>query len=98
MTNLNLEREYILAALDSLAPHLCHLPADVQRKVKLAASVVSTHGSATGEEIRGELGPNWVLARRTKNIVEKYGADVTCVTPGGYDAAQRRAIERRFPL
>ena len=94
----NLETEYVLAALDSLAPHLCQLPADVQRKVKLAASVLSTHGSATREEIREELGPNWVLARRTKNIVEKYGTDVNCITPGSYDAAQRRAIEKRFPL
>ena len=95
----DLEKEYVLAALNSIQPHhLYLLPTNVQRKVKLALSVIASHGVATGEEIREEPGPNWVLARRTRNIVEKYGADVNCVTPGGYDAAQRRAIEKRFPL
>jgi hypothetical protein len=93
----DLEREYTLAAIDSLAPHLCLLPAEVQRKVKLAESILASHGTATGEEIREDLGPNWVLARRGRRIVEKYGKDVNCVTPGQYDCAQRRAIERRFP-
>jgi len=32
-------------------------------------------------ELRATLGPNWVVARRTSRVVERYGPDVTCVTP-----------------
>lgn len=93
----NYEREYVIAALESLEPWVFLLPSDVQRKVKLARSVMETHGMATGEELERELGPNWVVGRRTKRIVEKYGEDVQCYSPEKYADAERRAIESRFP-
>jgi len=38
-----------------------------------------------------ELGLNWVIARRTKRIVEQYGEDVRCLSPKEYEAARLRA-------
>jgi hypothetical protein len=93
----DLEREYTLAALDSLQERLFLLPAEIQRRIKLAQSVLASHGCATAEEMRTELGPNWVIARRGRRIVDKYGEDVRCVSPAQYYAAERRAIERRVP-
>lgn len=51
--------------------------------------------NATPDELRIELGSNWVIARRTPRIVKKYGADVNCISAAQYAAAQRRAIEKR---
>lgn len=91
-----LENEYVDAAFAALEDHLHLLPGDVQRKVRLAASVRKTHGIATAEELARELGsPKWVIARRTPAIVQRYGEDVVCVTPVQYEAAERRAIEKR---
>lgn len=92
------EREYLDTAFASVEPWLYLLPSDVQRSMRLAKSVVQTRGSATSEELRRELGENWVIARRTKSIVKKYGASVKCYTIDQYRAAERRAIENRFPV
>lgn len=92
----DLQREYVEAALDAVAQCLPMLPNDIQRRIKLAQSVLVTYGSATTEELRRELGANWVIARRTKSIVEKYGEDVRCYTSKQFDEAVRRAIESRF--
>jgi len=34
-------------------------------------------------------GKNWVLARRTPRIVERYGQDVICVSKKCYDAVEK---------
>lgn len=94
---MNYEREYTKAALDAVEPYLFLLPSDVQRAVKLAKSVHETNGFPTCEELRQELGgTNWVLARRTKAIVDRYGEDVICVSPAQYEKAERTALEKRF--
>jgi hypothetical protein len=36
--------------------------------------------------IREAFGPNWVIARRTKAIVARYGETVRCVSQAEYDA------------
>lgn len=91
----NYEREYTKEALDAVSTWLYLLPSDVQRKVKLARSVMETYGQATIDELRNELGNNWVVARRTKGIVERYGEDVKCYSHKQYEAAERRAIQNR---
>lgn len=97
---VDLEREYVRRALDNLrawlvAPDRRTLD-DMRRHVDLAISVMESHGHATADELRREFGGrNWVLSRRTKAIVERYGDDVICVSPKQYDAAERRAIEAR---
>lgn len=92
---MNVDKEYIEPALLAVEPWLYLLPTDVQRKVKLAISLVHTHGYATMEESRAELGSNWVIARRTKRIVEKYGEDVNAISSERYAQVQRDAIEKR---
>ncbi len=37
------------------------------------------------------LGSPWVLARRTKRIIEKYGENVRCVSYKEYEKARLRA-------
>lgn len=36
-------------------------------------------------------GSNWVVARRTPNIVARYGESVVCLSQKGYDNAMRLA-------
>lgn len=36
-------------------------------------------------------GKNWVVARRTPNIVARYGKDVICLSPQRYASAERLA-------
>ncbi len=36
-------------------------------------------------------GHNWVIARRTPNILARYGQDVVCLTPKSYQNAERLA-------
>lgn len=92
---MTLEQEYVTTAFEAVS-HWWHLlPSDVERKLRLAKSLVESHGSPTADEMRQELGSNWVIARRTKRVVERYGEDVNCVTPKQYAAAERRAIEKR---
>lgn len=93
----NIEIEYARLALESTQYWKHVLPTDVVRNINIALSVIETGGWATAAEMQKELGgKNWVIARRTKNIVAKYGKDVKCVTSKQYEAAQRRAIEKRF--
>ena len=40
-------------------------------------------------------GRNWVIARRTPRIVERYGPDVICLSQAKYASAEARAIEAR---
>lgn len=94
---MSYETEYTLAALVALEPWLFLLPTDVQRKIKLARSVVESHGYPSSAELKAELGENWVLARRTKSIVAKYGDNVRCYSHAQYEAAERRALEKRVP-
>lgn len=93
----DLEKEYTQKAFEAIAPHLEALPADVQRAIRLAVSVRQLHGSATSEEMAAQLGTPWVIARRTPRIIQRYGADVVCITRKQYHAAERRAIEARLP-
>ncbi len=38
------------------------------------------------------VGDNWVIARRSKYLVEKYGDDVQCVSPKRYAALRAKWI------
>lgn len=91
----NFQKEYTDKAFAAVKPYLWLLPTDVQRAVLLAESIIASHGHPTTKELEPEIGSNWVLAKRTKAIVVKYGPDVRCLTPQQYEAAQRRAIEKR---
>jgi len=94
---MDLERKYAMDALEAVEKWSHLLPSDVQRKVKIAQSVFASYGLATTDEIRRELGgPNWVIAKRTKGIVARYGEDVIAVSSEKYHAAEIRAIESRF--
>jgi hypothetical protein len=92
---MEMTKDYVVPALEALKPWMHLLPTDVQRKVRLAEAAIATHGSATSEELRAILGPNWVVARRTLRIVQKYGKDVNCVSLRKYHEAERQAIESR---
>lgn len=95
---MNADKEYIEPALRAIEPWLYLLPTDVQRKVKLAISLINTNGFATSEEMAAELGNNWVIAsRRTQRIVDRYGEDVNVVSPTRYQQAERDAIKKRVP-
>lgn len=43
------------------------------------------------EEIGGR---NWVVARRTQRIIERYGAGVICLSRKQFEAARVRAVAR----
>jgi hypothetical protein len=88
------ESNIIKAALQESEPFLLRLPAAVANGLRLALSIVSSpHPSAA--EMTRELGDKWVVARRTKRAVERYGEHVKFCSPRQYDAAQRRALWRR---
>ena len=90
------ELRYCRAAFEAIRPWLFLLPADVQRKIKLALSVIDSHGMATAEELNTQLGKNWVIARRSQRIIDKYGKDVVCVSNKQFEDAVEQAIESRF--
>lgn len=46
-------------------------------------------------ELCAELGDSWVIAKRTKRIVERYGDSVRCYTPLRYNEAMQRIYARR---
>ncbi len=92
----DLEREYTIVALAMAKDWLHVLPPHVQHKIKLAWSAIESHGTATSEELKRELGPNWVIARRGRRIVERYGANVRCISRTQYEKAIRQAIEKRI--
>lgn len=92
------ETEFTSAAITAVLPHLDKLPEDVRRKVYVSAALLRNHGCVNLDILREELGAQpgrpWVIARRTPRIVERYGADVVCVTPKRFDEAERRAALR----
>ena len=49
---------------------------------------MSKHIPTFCEWLRGHIGSNWVIARRTKNIVERYGNDVVTLSSKQHDALQ----------
>lgn len=50
----------------------------------------------TSNELCEEIGSsNWVLHRRTKQIVERYGETVVCLSRKQYGAACERALSKR---
>jgi hypothetical protein len=50
----------------------------------------------TAEEFHAEIGGSkWVLARRSRHIVERYGPHVICLSPQRYADAERLALLRR---
>lgn len=72
---------------------------EVRHALLTALSVIDSHGGPTCAELCEQLGSkNWVIAKRTKRIVERYGKNVKCVTQDEYNEAQRRAIRARFPI
>ena len=91
----SLEREYFDRMFLHLRQWMHLLPSDLQRTIKIAESLHKYSG-ATSEEFAAEWGPKWVIARRTKRIVEKYGEDVKCVTHKQYVETERKIIARRF--
>lgn len=95
-----MERDLIRAGLEAVAPHLALLPRPIWMRIAraLAATEPATASNAahSGELFRRAVGgSNWVLARRTPRIVEKYGADVICLTRKAYIKAERLALEFR---
>lgn len=48
------------------------------------------------QALMDRLGKNWVIARRTKRIVKKYGDDVTCLSLKRYEAIVKE-IETLIP-
>ena len=54
------------------------------------------YAEPTPDEMRAAIGGrNWVVARRTPRIVERYGPDVICLSQAKYASAETRAIEAR---
>jgi hypothetical protein len=54
------------------------------------------YAQPTPDEMRAAIGSrNWVIARRGKQIIERYGQDVVCLSHAKYAAAEARAIETR---
>lgn len=47
--------------------------------------------------LRWKFGRNWVLARRTKNIVRRCGPDVVCLSQKQYQAALDELAAWRGP-
>lgn len=92
---LNAETDYTRPALEAVLKHVS-LPSDIEAQVRRAISVIDSHGGATTQELAQELGKNWVIARRTKKIVKKYGEDVKCYSPKQFEKAERTAINKRF--
>jgi len=92
---MDYEKEFVIPALQATEKWHHVLPSDVQRALRVALSVIQTHGSATVDELRRELGENWVIARRTPAIVARYGEDVRCYSQAQYRDAERRAILKR---
>lgn len=64
-------------------------------EMKMALSLIKT-GRITTAELVPFLGSNWVVARRTKRIVETYGDDVNCISSNRLDEAYREALHARI--
>jgi hypothetical protein len=54
------------------------------------------YAQPTPDEMSAAIGStNWCLARRGRQIVDRYGPDVVCLSQAKYAAAEARAIELR---
>jgi hypothetical protein len=52
----------------------------------------------TAPEIAAHIGTrNWVVARRTANILTRYGADVVCLSPQQFKKMQAHILLQRNP-
>jgi hypothetical protein len=92
----DLELAFVTKMFGDLAPHLSKLPKRARRSVLLAQSVLAK--GPTADELSEQLGGrNWVIARRTPRIVDRYGDDVICVTPHQFTETKVRVIESRVP-
>ena len=91
----NLQNEYLDRAFRALMPILHLLPPDTQRVVRIAESLTRFPG-ATTEELRKAIGPKWVIARRSKRIVERYGEDVICLSHRTFCEIERKIVAERF--
>jgi hypothetical protein len=92
-----IDEQLTIEALDAVASEVERLSPEAQRAFRLAVSARATHGPRADELSAIFGGRNWVLAPRSKGIVARYGEDVICVSRKQYAAAEREAIERRFP-
>lgn len=54
--------------------------------ISKAERATAVGGSA--DFLRKRFGKNWVLARRSSNIVARYGSDVVCLSPKQYAQAE----------
>ena len=55
-----------------------------------------SHQWATADEISNAVGSrNWVVARRTKRIIQRYGEDVVCLTEKRYKELEERILAAR---
>lgn len=66
-------------------PCTCHVKA---AKDALSRYKRATEPSGSLEFLRARFGKNWVLARRTTNIVARYGSDVVCLSKKQYLQAE----------
>jgi hypothetical protein len=46
--------------------------------------------------LRERLGSNWVVAKRTKRVVERYGDDVVCVSLKRFAALKQEFMDSRY--
>jgi hypothetical protein len=54
------------------------------------------YAQPTPDEMSAAIGStNWCLARRGRQIVDRYGPDVVCLSQAKYAAAEAKAIELR---
>lgn len=66
----------------------------IPHATRLALALIDG-GPITVEELRPFIGSNWVLGRRSRRIVERYGADVNCISQKTLDAAYMSALVAR---
>jgi hypothetical protein len=60
------------------------------------AAMPFDYARPTQDEMSAAIGStNWCLARRGKQIIERYGPDVVCLSQVKYAAAEAKAIELR---
>ena len=88
------EIEYATKALEAVERVGGLLPDETRKLITVALHVLRCQGVPMPEALAIELGGKpWVIARRTKGIVERYGKDVKCVSRREYEQATRRCLE-----
>lgn len=92
---MSIERQALAEMFAGLNNWLYLLPTDVQRKVRFASVVHYNGGMPSPDAFAREVGGrNWVIARRTKRIVERFGEGVICLSQKQYLAASLAALHR----